>query len=207
MSGPNHINQHAGNSSDISRLTSSLSEQPQGQDAEKHIVYFDSYDASPPSYDAAQQEDSPYLPHSSDADFFMEPRDIPLNHCENTCVEPEARPLMMAESLQNGCIPSAPSLDQMQANTSESMDTKTPNKKRKMTPVRIFLACCVWFAGITFMSVSLFGYECFDECESNQDCDRCFGGIRKGGLSLLYTIFILACIFATWKAVRFTLTV
>ncbi|CEP17200.1 hypothetical protein [Parasitella parasitica] len=203
----NHTENYTSDSgSEIIISTDLHPEQSRRQDdAKRHIVYFDSYDASPPAY----EENIRHLPlHSSDADFPpMEPYDMPLNTYENTtCAEPL---LTAAAEEEEDCIPSAPSLDQMEANntTSESLDTKTPTKqKRKITLVRIFLACCVWFAGITFMSVSLYGYECFDKCES-ENCDHCFGGIRKGGLSLLYTIFILACVLATWKAVRFTLSI
>lgn len=87
------------------------------------------------------------------------------------------------------------------------MDNKTSTKKRKVTLTRLFFACCVWFAGITFMSVSVFAYECFDKCTTEEDCHGCTMGVRKGGISLAYTFFILGCVFATYRAVRFTLSV
>lgn len=195
-----------------------LSPQPQQQQSQqsvqKNILYFDDYEASPPSYNVAQESS---LHHhqtiqTSDAEYrsdipLQPPEDISLNtYYENTSSGPETAPLMMAERTQNENIPSAPSLDQVELNIFESIDNKTPTKKRKITLIRIFLACCVWFIGITFMSVTLYGYECYDNCQHEEECDHCLEGIRKGGLSLTYIIFVLACIFVTWKAVRFTLS-
>lgn len=192
----------------------SSQQQQQQQPAQKHIIYFDDYEASPPSYDVAQESSRHHHQtiQTSDAeyrsDIHLQPsEDIPLNtYHQNTSSEPETAPLMMTECTQNEHVPSAPSFDQVELNTFESIDKNTSKKNRKITLARIFLACCVWFAGITFMSVSLYAYECYDNCESEEECNGCLGGIRKGGLSLIYTFFILACIFVTWKAVRFTLS-
>ncbi|CAO0791133.1 unnamed protein product [Mucor circinelloides] len=221
MSTQNHLNQPTEEPEHTSPTTVShnpflahLPSAPPAQQAEKHIVYFDDYGASPPSYDVAQEgnnhnESEQTTIQTADADYHRS-HDIPLHtYSQDTSFSvSDTAPLMMEEAQlsQSDYTPSAPSLDQVEDNRFESMDDKTPKKKRKLTLTRLFLACCVWFAGITFMSVSLFGYECFDKCQTDEDCHGCLMGIRKGGLSLVYAFFILACVFATYKAVRFTLT-
>ncbi|KAL9540397.1 hypothetical protein MBANPS3_009699 [Mucor bainieri] len=187
------------------------------QQGEKHIIYFDDYGVSPPSYDVAQESNhhnstlDETTIHTSDADYHIS-EDIPLHtYSEDTSSSvSDTAPLMMDEShqqpLTSNYTPSAPPLDQVEDHSFEYMDDKTPKKKRKITLARLFIACCVWFAGISFMSVSIFAYECFDKCQTDEDCNGCTLGVRKGGIALAYTYFILGCVFTTYKAVRFILS-
>ncbi|GAN02793.1 hypothetical protein MAM1_0028d02240 [Mucor ambiguus] len=181
------------------------------QHVEKHIVYFDDYGVSPPSYDVAQERNHNNTAiHTSDADHHRS-GDIPLHtYSENTFSSVSDTASLMTEEpqpLSSDSMPSAPSLDQVEDNRFGTLDCKTPKKKSKLTLTRLFIACCVWFAGITFMSVSIFAYECFDKCQTDEDCHDCMAGVRKGGISLAYTFFILGCVFTTYKAVRFTLSI
>ncbi|KAK4511461.1 uncharacterized protein ATC70_012676 [Mucor velutinosus] len=215
---PSHLHQHTEEPEQIVALHNPFLTQPpsappsQRQHVEKHIVYFDDYGLSPPSYNVAQ-ESNHHNPlegtHPSDGDYHRS-EDIPLHtYSEDTFSSvSDTAPLMMEEPrpLASDYTPSAPSLDQVQESRFESMDDKTPKKKSKLTLTRLFLACCVWFVGITFMSVSVFAYECFDKCKTDEECHGCVLGIRKGGISLAYTFFVLGCVFTTYKAVRFTLS-
>ncbi|KAL9560570.1 hypothetical protein PS6_000025 [Mucor atramentarius] len=195
MSTQSHLNQPTEEPEHTSQIAVShnpflahLPSAPPPQQAEKHTVYFDDYGVSPPSYDVAQEgnESEQTTIQTADADYHRS-HDIPLHtYSQDTSFSvSDTAPLMMEEAQlsQSDYTPSAPSLDQVEDNRFESMDDKTPKKK-----------------------LSLFGYECFDRCETDEDCHGCLMGIRKGGLSLVYAFFILACVFGTYKAVRFTLT-
>ncbi|KAF1799588.1 hypothetical protein V8B55DRAFT_1539818 [Mucor lusitanicus] len=209
---PSHSNQHPDEPEQVVVMSHNpFLTQPQRQQEEKHIVYFDDYGVSPPSYDVAQESNHHNPPdETSDADYHNRSEDIPLHTYTEDAFSSvsDTAPLMMehGQPLSSDCTPSAPSLDQVQDTRFESMDDKTPKKKRKLTLTRLFLACCVWFVGITFMSVSVFAYECFDKCQTDEECHKCMLGVRKGGISLAYTFFVLGCVFTTYKAVRFTLS-